>query len=131
MSLPDPTYPISFNTNIIGKPVLPGAVNYAKNWQPVDVTPEELIAHITLGQAYSAQFIGGYRKATKFVCAGFLAADVDRGLTLQDADDHAFVRHHAALIHTTASHTEQNHRFRSSFFSTNRSWWRATGPTRS
>lgn len=112
MSSPSSTFSISFNANIIGKPAAPGAVNYAKNWQPVSATPEDLIGHITLGHAYSAQFVGGYRKATKFISTGFLAADVDHGLTLQEANDHAFVRHHGALIHTTASHTEEKHRFR-------------------
>jgi hypothetical protein len=37
---------------------------------------------------------------------------VDRDVTIEDARDHAFVRHHAALIHTTASHTPAWHRFR-------------------
>jgi hypothetical protein len=33
-------------------------------------------------------------------------------MTLGEAQDHAFVRHHGGLIHTTASHTEARHRFR-------------------
>jgi hypothetical protein len=31
---------------------------------------------------------------------------------VDEAQDHAFVRHHGGLIHTTASHTEARHRFR-------------------
>jgi Origin of replication binding protein len=60
----------------------------------------------------ASQYRDGHRKTANFNRSGFLAADVDRGLTLDGAMDHAFVRHHAALIHTTASHTPEHHRCR-------------------
>jgi hypothetical protein len=60
----------------------------------------------------SAQFLNRHRKTENFICAGFLAADVDDSMTLEEALDHGFVQHHGGLIHTTASHTEARHRLR-------------------
>jgi hypothetical protein len=34
-----------------------------------------------------------------------LVADLDAGITLEEAKSHPFILHHAALIHTTVSHT--------------------------
>lgn len=58
------------------------------------------------------QYRGGHRKTGNFIGVGFLAADVDAGMTLDEANDHPFVRHHAGLVHTTVSHTAERHRLR-------------------
>ncbi|SHI13573.1 plasmid replication protein, CyRepA1 family [Bradyrhizobium erythrophlei] len=106
------TYPVSINANIIGKPTAPGPVNYAKDWQPMDVIDEDFIGHISQGRAYSAQFVDGYRKTRNFIRCGFVAADFDGGPSLEEALDHAFIRQHASFVHTTASHTAVKHRYR-------------------
>lgn len=112
MTFPIPTYPVSINQNIADKPDSAGMSASGKGWQPVELSAEGLAASIRCGRPYAPQFHGGHRKAANFIRSGFLAADVDHDLKLEDAKDHAFVRHHAALIHTTASHTPERHRFR-------------------
>jgi hypothetical protein len=115
MSSKTPTYPVSINPNIIGKPAEPGPVNYAKGWQPVDVTAEDLIGNISQGRAYSAQFVGGYRKTQNFIRCGILAADFDHGPSLEEALKHEFIQNYASFIHTTASHTAERNRYRAVF----------------
>jgi hypothetical protein len=85
-------------------------VNYAKDWQPAEVTAEDLIGNISRGYAYSAQFVDGYRKTPNFIRCGILAADFDHGPSLDEALESAFIRQHAAFIYTTASHTAENRR---------------------
>jgi hypothetical protein len=106
------TYPISINTGIVDKPDRATPVDFGKNWEPVDLSPQKISEKILHGFAIAPQYLGGHRKGSNFIRSGFLAADVDRGLTLDGAKDHAFIRHHAALIHTTVSHTPESHRFR-------------------
>ncbi len=112
MSAEKPTYPISVNVGIVDKSDKSACVDLAKHWQPIGITPNELAEVIQRGHAIAPEFKDGYRKGTNFIQSGFLAADVDHDLTLDQARDHAFVQHHANLIHTTASHTPANHRFR-------------------
>jgi hypothetical protein len=107
-----PKFPVSIHADIVDKPDEARRSALGKGWQPVELTGQELIEKIQQGFAYAPQYRGGHRKTGNFIRAGFLAADVDDGLTLKDAQAHAFVRHHAALIHTTASHSAEHHRFR-------------------
>ncbi|NLS69352.1 hypothetical protein E3H11_10555 [Bradyrhizobium brasilense] len=107
-----PTYSISVNTQIADKPDPSERGNLGKNWQPVEATLDDLADHISRGHAIAPQFKGSQRKTIYFSRAGFLAADVDEGMTLDEAKAHAMVRHHAGLIHTTVSHTSEKHRFR-------------------
>jgi hypothetical protein len=107
-----PTYAVSINANITDKPDGVGISASAKGWEPLELSERGLADSIRRGRPYAPQFRAGQRKTANFTCAGFLAADVDRGVTLEQAQNHAFVRHHATLIHTTASHTEEHHRFR-------------------
>lgn len=80
---------------------------------PMDIPMKELAAFIGEGAAFSAQFNGkGARRASNFKEAGFLAVDVDGGLTIEDARKIPLYQNHCALLYTTASHTEENHRFR-------------------
>jgi hypothetical protein len=106
------THPFSFHPNIIDKSDSLGLAASGKGWVPADFTAQELADSIGLGRAYAPQYRDGRRKTANFVCAGFLAADVDRGASLDDAKNHAFIKHHAALIHTTASHVTEHHRYR-------------------
>jgi hypothetical protein len=112
MSSPSPTYPVSINPSITDKPDGTTRVDLGKGWESGELSEEGFATSVRQGHALAPHYRGGHRKTSNFICAGFLAADVDRGRTLEDAKDHAFVRHHAALIHTTASHTPENNRFR-------------------
>jgi hypothetical protein len=112
MTASDKTFAVSTNANIIDKPDGSSRGNHGKGWNPFELSAPEVEETIRLGLPISAQFLNGHRKTANFICAGFLAADVDDGMTLGEAQDHAFVRHHGGLIHTTASHTEARHRLR-------------------
>jgi hypothetical protein len=112
MTANDKSFAVSINAGIIDKPDASNRRNHGRGWEPVEVSAPEYADAVSLGWAISAQFLSGHRKTKNFICAGFLAADVDDGMTLQEAQDHAFVRHHAGFIHTTASHTEARHRLR-------------------
>jgi hypothetical protein len=112
MATNDKKFAVSINAGIFDKPDASNRRNHGKGWYPFDLTAPEVEETIRLGLPISAQFLNGHRKTANFICADFLAADVDDGMTLGEAQDHAFVRHHGSLIHTTASHTEARHRFR-------------------
>jgi hypothetical protein len=112
MASDTPTYPVSINANVVGKPDGSTPVNLGKGWEPFELSADEIAERIGRGLAMAPQYRGGHRKTANFICSSFLAADVDHGMTLQEAQDHAFVRHHAAFIHTTVSHTEEKHRLR-------------------
>ncbi len=107
----EPRYPLSVNTGIVNKPDKGAAVDFARGWDPIESTLEELTECVKSGYAIAGQYHNGYRKTQNFIQAGFLAADVDDGLTLETALDHEFVRRHASLLHTTASHTPLRHRY--------------------
>ncbi|KJC44549.1 plasmid replication protein, CyRepA1 family [Bradyrhizobium sp. LTSP857] len=112
MSTDRKRYSISVNKSIVDKPAQSERAGFGAGFEPVEVTIDEFMNHIQSGHAYAPQFKNGRRKATHFSRAGFLAADVDGGMTIEETKEHALVRHHAGLIHTTASHTPQSHRFR-------------------
>lgn len=104
---------LSVNTSLINKPdPASRAKNSARGWNSIEVNAEELGALVRAGYAFAPQYRNQHRKGSNFECAGFLAADCDQGLTVTEARDHAFVNSYAALIYTTASHTDHNHRFR-------------------
>jgi hypothetical protein len=106
------TYSISVNVNIIDKPDSSERVDFGHNFLPAEATLDNLFDQISRGHATAPQFKNGRRKSVYFEKAGFLAADVDDGMTLEEAKDHVLVCHHASLIHTTSSHTPDKPRFR-------------------
>ena len=112
MTASNKTFAVSINAGIIDKPDGSNRGNHGKGWDPFELLAQQFDESIRLGLPIAPQYRGGHRKTLNFEKAGFLAADVDHGMTLEEAQGHAFVRHHAGLIHTTASHTEARHRFR-------------------
>jgi hypothetical protein len=112
MTANDKKFAVSINAGIFDKPDASNRRNHGKGWNPFELTAPEVGETIRLGLPISAQFLNGHRTTGNFKCVGVLAADVDDGMTLQEAQDHAFVRLHAGFIHTTASHTEARHHFR-------------------
>lgn len=77
----------------------------------------QLVSAIQHGHAYTAQH-NRYRKATNFICGQHVALDFDTGdyrssfdYLLQDD----FIKNHAAVLHTTSSHTAENPRARAIF----------------
>lgn len=109
-------YPFSIHTGVKDKPDEAARRNLGKCWEPVEMTEAEVAECIREGWAMAPQFRDGRRKTANFICSGFLASDVDDGMTLDEAKGHPFVQHHGGLIHTTVSHTAARHRFRTYFF---------------
>jgi hypothetical protein len=107
-----PKYPVSVHPGIVDKPDEPTRRRLGKGWMPFELSETEIAEAVREGWPLAPQYRGGHRKTGNFICASFLAADVDAGMTLEEAKDHPFVQHHAALIHTTVSHTADHHRFR-------------------
>ncbi len=106
------TIKYSINTALIDKCEPAGKSQYAEGWKNVETSPDALIASITRGYAFAPQYKGGYRKGTNFICAEILAADFDGSRTLLDIRNDSFCNAHASFIYTTASHTEEEPRFR-------------------
>ncbi|VVE38096.1 plasmid replication protein, CyRepA1 family [Pandoraea anhela] len=103
-------FAVSLNQHIINKNANGG--NLGKGWEPFDMTREDLAKVISMGVAFSAQYKDGQRSQANFERTGFIAVDVDHGMSWNDAIEHPYVKAHAALAYTTASHTDDHHRFR-------------------
>jgi len=106
------TYWFGVHTGVLDKPDEASRRLTGKGWQDVEMSEADVVGCILNGWAIAPQYRGGHRKTSNFIRSGFLAADVDAGMTLEEAQDHPFVQHHAALIHTTASHTAARPRLR-------------------
>ncbi|MBB5371078.1 MULTISPECIES: hypothetical protein [unclassified Janthinobacterium] len=83
----------------------------ANEFSNVDISLEELAHHINMGHSFCAQHEGS-RKSENFICAGYLAVDIDSGTTLAEALENEWVKRYAALIYVTWSHTDTYNRFR-------------------
>lgn len=81
-------------------------------YENVDLTQHELAQHINNGYAFCAQHKNRHRKSANFTVAGFIAVDIDSGMTIDEALAHGFVNDYAAILYTTPSHTEDFPRFR-------------------
>lgn len=101
---------LSVNYKIINKNQ--NEVNQAYGFESVDVSVEQLAEFVNEGFCFSYQFEKQHRKTDNFICTDIIAADVDEGMTLEEAMANAFISQEAAFIYTTASHTEEDHRFR-------------------
>jgi len=88
-------YALSINSNIIDKPDRSAVVDFSKKFSPIEATIDTVAEHILRGHAIAPQYRGGHRNTGNFMRSGFLAADVADGMTLEEAEDHAFVRHQA------------------------------------
>lgn len=105
-------HPVSTHPNVIDKPVEVARRHLGRGWMPFDLSETEIADNVRDGRPLAPQYRGGNRKTVNFVCVGFLAADIDRGMTLDETRNHPFVQNHAGLIHTTVSHTAERHRIR-------------------
>lgn len=77
----------------------------------VEFTVQELADHINQGHPLCAQH-QGRRTQANFLCSDIVAVDIDDGMRLEEALVHPYVQQHAAILYTTPSHTDENHRFR-------------------
>lgn len=84
----------------------------SKSYINVDYSQSELIETVREGYAFCAQHKDNWRKSSNFTEAGFLAVDIDGGLTIEKALDDPFFRSFGGFLYTTANHSEQLPRFR-------------------
>jgi hypothetical protein len=103
---------IAINKNIVDKATQAVLVKHTGTFQNVDISAAELAQSVQSGYAFCAQHKGGWRQQSNFVEAGFLAVDIDHGLTVQNALDDEFVKQYASILYTTPSHSEDFPRFR-------------------
>lgn len=103
---------VGINEKIIGKPGPTARINQATDWHPAEIGVDELIEHVQHGHAFGPQYKAAYRNAENFLRCDVVAADIDAGLTLAEAVELPFVKQYASFIYTTASHTDEQHRFR-------------------
>lgn len=75
-------------------------------------TLNELKYFIHRGDAFSYAYKNDVRSSSNFIGTEVLAADVDKGLTIEEALELPFVKNHAQFLYTTTSHTQEKHRFR-------------------
>lgn len=104
---------LSFNCGLVDKPSAEVMKSSSSlGWRAEEVDLDAFINHVSGGHAFAPQYKDEHRKGGNFVAAGFVAADFDEGVTLSDARNNAFINSYAAFIYTTASHTDEHHRFR-------------------
>jgi hypothetical protein len=105
-------HPVSVHPDIVDKPDEVSRRRLGRGWTPFELSETEIADNVRGGRPLAPQYRSGNRRTANFLRAGFLAADVDGGMTLDQARNHPFVQYHAALIHTTVSHTAKHQRLR-------------------
>lgn len=93
---------LSVNYDIKNKPEQYPAQSNDK-FENVELNRRELAEKIKQGCAICAQ-LNGPRSSEHFLCSGFIGLDFDEGWTLEEALNDQFIKNHAAIIYTTASH---------------------------
>lgn len=101
---------VSLNKKLVNKNESGNASAYV-GFEHKEVTIDELSNYIKAGHAYCAAMTGP-RRASNFAGSDIISIDVDHGTSLSDALEHPIVREAATLVYTTASHTEEQNRFR-------------------
>ena len=81
-------------------------------FENLDITPEKLAALIDHGYAFCAQHRDGWRSAKNFTVSGFLAVDIDHGLSVETVLSDPYFQQYGCLLYTTPSHKSDAHRFR-------------------
>ena len=76
------------------------------------ISLNQLKEFIKKGGAFSYAFKNDVRSSSNFIGIEILAADVDKGLTIQEGLELPFVKNHAQFLYTTTSCTQDKHRFR-------------------
>lgn len=103
---------LSVNEKIINRPEIWSDFNHCKGFKAKTLTLEQMIDVIKSGYMISYQFRREYTETVNFIKTGYLAVDIDDGMTLEEAFAHNKVKNFASFIYTTCRHTKDNHRFR-------------------
>ena len=103
---------IAINRHLVNKASKDDIAKANSKFESIDLDATSLAAEIKKGHAFCAQHRPGSRKSSGFIRAGFLAVDIDHGLTLDAARSDPYFRQFASILYTTPSHTDEKHRFR-------------------
>lgn len=105
---------IAINEKIDYKPKSDDSAAYwslAHEFKNVDISAEDLAIHIAKGYSFCAQH-SSVRKSNNFTESGYLAVDIDNGMTLKEVLENTWVQNYASLVYATWNHTEDHNRFR-------------------
>jgi hypothetical protein len=101
---------VAINTQIINKNEK--NKNRGEGWVSSGMPIEELAKFIEAGWAYCATMKSESRNAKNFLGSNLVSIDIDKDRTIDDALNDSFSQKHLSMFYPTASHTEQEHRFR-------------------
>jgi hypothetical protein len=105
-----PTFRCGLSQAFYNKALRPGFDKRAmsKSFVSTEVTPEQLIAHILQGNAWTpAIFMDNRRVKQNFISAQLIGLDFDSGISVDDANMELLISEYAALIHPSASSTPE------------------------
>ena len=105
---------LAVETQIVNKIAAGDAVLWEQatsGFENVEMTQAELAEHINHGYPFCVQHKNRRREAN-FLGSDILAVDIDRGWRVEEALSNTFVQQQAAILYTTPTHTEAEHRFR-------------------
>lgn len=83
----------------------------ATKFQNLDLTVNQVAESINHGYPFSAHH-KDRRTDDNFICAGFIAVDIDHGWTLDEVLASPLVNSYGAIVYTTVNHTAEAHRLR-------------------
>lgn len=102
---------VAINSHLVNKSSDVGLHN--TKFANLDIPIEGLAEAIQRGHAFCPHIKPGvHRKKANFEASGFLAIDIDKGKTIEQALAMEHCRQYASLLYTSVSHTEESHRFR-------------------
>lgn len=103
---------LSINTRLINKNESGDKSAFSHGFLNHDLSALELAEQINKGFAFSFQFRPSVRQIRNFLCSDVIAADIDEGMTLDEAASNDLIQNFGTILYTTASHTDEEHRFR-------------------
>lgn len=103
---------IAVNRHLIDKASAEDFSKHHGKFENLDLDAAAIAQEVKSGHAICPQHKPGKRSTQGFVAAGFLAVDIDHGLTLEAARSDEYFQRYATILYTTASHRPDRHRFR-------------------
>ena len=105
---------VSINRSLVDKEKPADKRAYSHDWEPHELTIEELGELVQNGSSYGPQW-NGTRNAANFYCSDIAVVDIDDARSLEEIQSRPLIAEHAALVHTTVSHTTEHARARAIF----------------
>ncbi|MBL0423442.1 hypothetical protein JI739_24125 [Ramlibacter sp. AW1] len=109
-----PSIYYSINQKLLGKPESKIIGRQHDSWVKKQALLTELVADLTArDRGYAiAPHCRGVRNSKNFELVQVLCADIDHGQRFSEVAKNEWVQRNVAFMYTTASHTEEEHRFR-------------------